>query len=292
MNLGYLDKQNLCGVVVIYNPAENIDSNVISYINELSHLYVVDNSEKGNDVRKKQICAISDKISYHSFGENMGIAAALNEGCKLGVSEGYKWILTMDQDSFFDSGDFFAGVFGTAYPGVAIIAASYNTVHFKPAPSVYPGLLEIGFAITSGNLLNLDAWFKLGGFMDKLFIDEVDNEFCIRAGLNGYKILSTKNLFLRHHLGENVTVSHFITGHKRKVSKHSPLRVYYMVRNNLYLWRKFAFSAPAFVVNRIRNVVSQIFKIFLYFPDKRNYAGALFKAVKHAFTGRYGKFSD
>ena len=128
--------------------------------------------------------------------------------------------------------------------------------------------------------------------MDKLFIDEVDNEFCIRAGLNGYKILTTKKIYLRHHLGQDVTVSNFLTGQKRKVSRHSPLRVYYVVMNNLYLWRKFAFSAPAFVINRLRNIVSQAFKIFLYFPDKKNYLRFILKAVKHALTGRYGKFSD
>jgi rhamnosyltransferase len=141
-------------------------------------------------------------------------------------------------------------------------------------------------------VLNLAAWLKLGGFADKLFIDEVDNEFCIRAGLNGYKILTTKKIFLRHHLGDDVMVRHFITGQKRKVSKHSPLRVYYVVRNNLYIWRKYAFSAPAFVINRIRNMIAQVFKIFLYFPDKRNYLRVMFKAVKHAFTGRYGKYAD
>jgi len=289
---GYLDKKNLCGVVVVYNPDENITGNIMSYINELSHLFVVDNSEEPNADRINKICAISDKISYHPFGENKGIATALNEGCRRGVNDGYTWILTMDQDSFFESADFFDGVFDADYPGVAIIAASYNAMHFKPAPSSFQGLLQIGFAITSGNLLNLTAWLKLGGFIDKLFIDEVDNEFCIRAGLNGYKILTTKKIFLRHHLGEDVTVSHFITGHQRKVSKHSPLRVYYVVRNNLYLWRKFAFTAPAFVVNRVRNILSQVFKIFLYFPDKRKYLKVMLKAVKHAFTGRYGKFSD
>jgi rhamnosyltransferase len=292
MTCDYLDKQNLCGIVVIYNPDETIMANIASYINQLSHLYIVDNSEESDDTLVNRICAISNSISYHKFGENRGIATALNEGCKLGSNDGYKWILTMDQDSFFDSGEFFESIFGAEYPATAIIAASYNHVHFKPAASAFSGLLETGFVITSGNVLNLTAWLKSGGFMDKLFIDEVDNEFCIRAGLNGYKILTTKKIYLRHHLGQDVTVSNFLTGQKRKVSRHSPLRVYYVVRNNLYLWRKFAFSAPAFVINRLRNIVSQAFKIFLYFPDKKNYLRFILKAVKHALTGRYGKFSD
>ena len=289
---GYLDKESLCGVVVIYNPDDTIVANISSYINELSHLYLVDNSEEANAGLIRQICAISDKISYNALGQNKGIATALNKGCELGVNNGYQWILTMDQDSFFESGEFFDSIFGTTYPGVAIIAASYNSIYFKPAQSSYAGLIEIGFAITSGNVLNLAAWLKLGGFADKLFIDEVDNEFCIRAGLNGYKILTTNKIFLRHHLGDDVMIRHWITRQTRKVSKHSPLRVYYVVRNNLYIWRKYAFSAPAFVINRMRNLAAQIFKIFLYFPDKKNYLRVMLKAVKHACSGRYGKYAD
>jgi len=292
MTPGYLDKKNLCGVVVIYNPDESITANISTYIDQLSHLYVMDNSEQVDNDLITKICAVSDKISYHAFGENKGIATALNEGCKLGVNHGYGWILTMDQDSYFDSAEFFESVVDIDYEATAIVAASYNDLHFKPAPSSFAGLLQIGFVITSGNVLNLSAWLALGGFMDKLFIDEVDNEFCIRAGLNGYKILTTEKIFLKHHLGEDVVVNHFITGKKRKVSKHSPLRVYYVLRNNLYIWRKFAFSAPVFVVNRVRNMLTQVFKIFVYFPDKGKYLKVMLKAIKHAFTGRYGKFTD
>ncbi|MER3463640.1 MAG: hypothetical protein C4329_03655, partial [Chitinophagaceae bacterium] len=40
-------------------------------------------------------------LTYLHDGENRGIAARLNQACKLAIQEGFAWLLTMDQDSFF-----------------------------------------------------------------------------------------------------------------------------------------------------------------------------------------------
>ena len=198
----------------------------------------------------------------------------------------------MDQDSYFESSAFFNQVFNNDYPDTAIIAASYNTIHFKPRPSAYTGLLEVDYVITSGNMLNITAWQMLNGFIDELFIDEVDNEFCIRARNKGFKILVTSNVHLLHKLGEGITVKHFLTRNTFVLSKHPPLRVYYVVRNNLYMWRKFRFSNFGFVANRVRNIVALVSKVVLYFPDKKVYFRYIGMAIKDSLKGKYGKFSN
>jgi len=38
-------KENLAGVIVLYNPDGSVINNIVSYIDSLSHLYVIDNSE-------------------------------------------------------------------------------------------------------------------------------------------------------------------------------------------------------------------------------------------------------
>ena len=43
----------IAGVVVLYNPDDNVRTNIDSYINELDILYVVDNSPIPNDNNKK-----------------------------------------------------------------------------------------------------------------------------------------------------------------------------------------------------------------------------------------------
>ena len=42
--------------------------------------------------------------------------------------------------------------------------------------------------IASGNIINLQAWNKVGRFDNSLFIDEVDHDFCHRLTQEKYKI--------------------------------------------------------------------------------------------------------
>ena len=59
----------------------------------------MDNNEKLADSLN------NDKIEYVFNGRNLGIAKALNLACEKAASDGYERILTMDQDSSFDSND-------------------------------------------------------------------------------------------------------------------------------------------------------------------------------------------
>lgn len=54
----------------------------------------------------------------------------------------------------------------------------------------------IDFCITSASCTNLAVWKEVGGFDERLFIDLVDNEFCKRLIVSGYKILRLNNLVL------------------------------------------------------------------------------------------------
>ena len=54
--------------------------------------------------------------------------------------------------------------------------------------------------ITSGNLLNLDTWEKLGGFDEKLFINEVDTIFAFLLRKKGYKIFEFYNVKMNHNI--------------------------------------------------------------------------------------------
>jgi len=220
----------------------------------------------------------------------MGIAAALNKGCDLAFQNKYDWILTMDQDSQFEGSDFFNEVFNRRYTDTAIIAASYNNLYINVRPSEYPSFIDVAFVITSGNILNLKIWQNIGQFIDKLFIDEVDNEFCVRAINNGFRILVSNKIYLKHKLGEGLKVKHFLTGKEIVLTRHSPIRVYYTVRNNLYIWRKFMFSNFGFVLNRVKNILYLVGKILLYFPDKKEYLHYISMGIIDALRGKYGKF--
>ena len=83
----------LAGIVVWYNPTEKEKKSIFSYLSCLEKLYIFDNSNNRNDITKNL------KIEYIYKGENAGIAKALNVGARKAIEEGYKWLLTLDQDS-------------------------------------------------------------------------------------------------------------------------------------------------------------------------------------------------
>jgi len=92
----------LAGTVIFYKPdISNID-NIATYIDEIDLLFVIDNTEKADNKFASKLKKFGNKIEYHSFGENLGIAKALNTAAKLAIEKGFSHLLTMDQDSSFD----------------------------------------------------------------------------------------------------------------------------------------------------------------------------------------------
>src|SRR6516225_3674218 len=171
----------LAGVAVFYNPTEREIDNILTYVDFLQTLYIVDNSATSNSTLLNALTANSSKIQYIPNFDNLGIATALNIGCELAIKQGYEWILTMDQDSRFDVTNMreFISSFERkklADPSIAIFTPILDERQHKG---------YVSRAITSGNLLNLFAYKQVGGFDDALFIDEVDHDMC-------YKLVRSK----------------------------------------------------------------------------------------------------
>lgn len=285
----------ICSVTIIYHPDSTVFHNISSYINYVEKLFIVDNTEglESNNWYRKNIehREFNDKFVYIRNGSNIGIAAALNLGCKLATAESFDWILTMDQDSYLKNPAFFnycAPLLGTA--DVGIMAASFSKkMPFRKAYNDQSD--ELLFAITSGNLVRLNAW-SATLFEEKLFIDEVDNDFCLRLKSKGYKIISSKENLLIHTIGEVKKVRFFFSKKSFSIGIHSPVRSYYITRNILYV---ISINFPrnlAFCINRLYTLFLTILQVILFYPEKWNHIKHHYKGVKDFLFGRYGKFSN
>ena len=92
----------IAGTVVWYNPNDENIENIKTYIDYVERLYIIDNSKKNNKKLSEKLN--NKKIEYiYNNGKNLGISSALNLACKKAKKEDFSWILTMDQDSSFDS---------------------------------------------------------------------------------------------------------------------------------------------------------------------------------------------
>ena len=122
---------------------------------------------------------------------------------------------------------------------------------------------------------------------EKLFIDGVDTDFCIHSFEKGYQTLLVNEFSLRHQLGEEKKVmTPLLKSTFRKF--HNPTRLYYIVRNHLYLRSKYP-KKHGYLPNSI--VLNEIKNCLFYANDFLNYVKAILLAIKHVRKGILGKLN-
>ena len=243
------EKQYIAVGIVLYNPDTVRFKKCIENLKQqVSKIFVFDNSEKPT-------CINDESLVYLSEGGNKGIAHALNCIMQEAKNNGFQWVVTMDQDSIVPMG-LFEG-FETAidrYREVGIICPCVKD-NRRPYEDDKKDLPEefVEFCITSASCTSVEAWEKCGRFDEWLFIDLVDNEFCKRIRLSGYKILRLNELVLDQEFGKILPKSErkqkfWLTVSKvlrnQNFAKFSykkfvnPMRVYYTNRNIIYVNKK------------------------------------------------------
>ena len=251
--------QRLSGVVILYNPGSETVENILSYLTRLQKLYVIDNSKNKSSISNG--ISMMENVNYLHDGQNEGMAKRLNQACKLAIEDGFEWLLTMDQDSFFSQENISA--YTTCLEKlsnkeqIAMTGVEYLAKKDKGAVCK---VKETTSLITSGSIVNLKLFEQIGGFDEALFIDQVDFEYCYRSISKGFKIIQYENIFLEHALGESSVHKSLKTFKSTSRSLHSPVRLYYMSRNYFYIKSKYKqdFRAEVEAIkkdlyNRIKN---------------------------------------
>ncbi len=285
----------IAATTILYNPDESIFLNIASYINDVDILIIVDNSEKLNNEIRDKLLKKHINIEYIFNGKNLGIATALNIACDKALELGYDWILTMDQDSCFINFKDYINCLNKINNHEKIALLAGNTMwHAKdnmPSnPSYEPE--EKFLVITSANLLNLKLFNKIGRFEDKLFIDMVDHDYCMKANSLGYKILYFKDILVEHSLGSLFQRKNIFTGKIRNKIEHSPQRAYYITRNYFYTWKKYSKQFPKeFNLLKTLNIlfIHDVTKILIYEDQKFKKLYAKILGLIHFLRGKYGK---
>jgi rhamnosyltransferase len=225
--------QRILAIVVLYFPEKPVELIIANFKNEVDDILIVDNTSN-----------------------NVGVAAALNKGLKRAIDEGYDWLLTMDQDSVFEPGALkeLKDIASTCREDIAIV----SPFHFIKRTVRKSSIEEVNFTMTSGNLLRISAAKKAGPFEERLFIDSVDNEYCLRLRKNGLKIIRVNKSILNHSLGTRGSFGNIT---------HNAERRYYITRNMLYVMKKYF---PKFFLFGSKELVKSFLLILLIENDKIN----------------------
>lgn len=275
--------KKLAGVVILYNPPEEVYDNIMTYYPYLDWLFVLDNSEKINEDLVCKIKQLSN-VKYICHGENKGIAYSLNEALKL-CNDKFEWLLTMDQDSSFKDGmlDGYIRCLDNLDINVYGIASAR-----REAESSRGKLVLINHCITSGNIIRVKIAIAVGGFDENLFIDEVDNEFCYRCNAHGYLLLKYQRKIMNHALGTPTTFTMFGGGITKHFSMHNHIRYYYFIRNRLYVMSHY----PEIRWHYLYVIIKDIIKIFFCNEDRMKKFKYSFKGYKDFKHNRMGKLID
>lgn len=277
-------------VVVLYNPDSNVIDNIKTY-NSIDKIFVVDNSDMVNSYVVEELKKYKNLVYINNNG-NKGIAYALNLGAKLSLEDGADWLLTMDQDSRF-KGDslliMIEWIKSNKTDEIGILAPYHITnnevIHgLNNQNQIY----DVPSVMTSGNLLNLIAFKKVGKFNEKYFVDYVDHEYCLRLRKDKFCIKVLKNSILFHKLGS--TERKKILGINLTVTNHNYIRRYYITRNRLTLASKYLFIFPSFIIIDLKCFFTEYIKILLCEDDKIRKQRSIVLGIIHFLIGKYGKY--
>ncbi len=259
----FIQRDWVAGVIVLYNPDNTVPENISSYIDFIDQLYAVDNSDNPDE---SVLSAIKDnvKITYISMHGNHGIGKALNTAAGMATDAGYKWLLTMDQDTAVSGNIVAIMAFCLKYYSrndIGIIASRYTNRDLY-VEKKFGEFNEMLATISSGNLLNLNVYKKAGPFMEKLFIDQVDHEYCMRLRKAGYKIIQANNALLMHNLGSKEKHTFGYCTH------HNLVRRYFITRNRFYVAWMYRNDFPRFYRHELLSFIKEILKILFFEKNK------------------------
>lgn len=239
----YPNKNAICAGIVSYNPDINkMMMNYHAIKPQVDVIIIVDNGSENIGELKEHLKLKKDTILIEN-SKNEGIAKALNQIFTRARECCYKWVLTLDQDSVCSSDIISTYIKHLSLEKVGILCPK---VIYEEKDTERKSYLTHGFdaesnsvdaCMTSGSLTSVEAWTVCGKFDEWMFIDLVDNDFCMRLKKHDYKILRINSATIRHQLGTQETIKLFY-GIKIIIYNHSPTRNYYFVRNSIYLIKK------------------------------------------------------
>ena len=222
-------EKNVGVVVVLYRPSKEQIKHAANLNKICSLVIIVDNSPMMLIDEESW----SRGCQYCWMGGNLGIAAALNQGCYIAKNAGSEYALLLDQDTTMTQEMLFRHVEEArrlfADKNIAVVATS---TEFQ-ASELRHSKFYAESVISSGSLIRLTSWLEVGKFKDELFIDQVDHEFCYRLRSKGHLIVVNADISMTHTVGN--PLQRKVLGQNLSTTNHEWYRRYYQVRNSLYL---------------------------------------------------------
>ncbi|MUH71361.1 glycosyltransferase family 2 protein [Psychrosphaera haliotis] len=281
-------------LIVTYNPSQTQTLLLLEQLaNQTDVLVVIDNSKRSPQWLQ-EACFNSD-IELKHYSTNVGLANAHNTGLQYLNERGCEVGFIFDQDSEID--DSFVTQMVSEYKkakqseniaavGPQVVCKFINE-DVKPrvqkrAP-ITSGVDRASQIISSGMMVNLKLFSRIGSKDERLFIDGVDHEWCWRANSLGYSVGIVNSVKMIHELGDSR--SRFL-GFTYKVG--SPIRLYYQFRNNLLLSRR-GYVPLYWKCRNLSLMMIKLVSMVINHTDRKQRLKYMLLGIRDGVTGRSGK---
>ncbi|WP_245979032.1 glycosyltransferase family 2 protein [Solilutibacter pythonis] len=298
---GRIDAGRVVAVAVTYRPDLPVLTELLERLRpQLGAMVLVDNGSGDAAVAGLRALALRFEADLIVNAENLGVGAALNQGIAWARTCEADAVLLMDQDSL-PATDMLVRLleaWRVASSSAKVAAVGPRAVDVRngdSAPFVRVGFplnrkivtreavpLACDFLITSGSLIPIGVLDEVGDMDASLFIDSVDLEWCFRARAAGFSCFGAGNAEMGHRIGDGIRRLAFGSSFV-----HSPVRLYYMMRNRVLLYRRP--TTPGVWIGQ--DIPRAIFKLLrfsaLVAPRGRNCA-AMLAGIRDGLRGRAG----
>lgn len=277
------DASNTAAVVVSYFPGDRFEQRLSDLSAQFAAVFWVDNTPRQRDDAAEMP---GGAIHYLSKGENIGLADALNLGCRDALAAGFSWVATFDQDSLV-AADFLKTTiecWQQSVKPVFILGCNYTDSAAKNSPRFSEGgyLRECRTVITSGSLMCLSVWRDLGEFRGDYFIDGVDHEICLRARAHDLLIARHGRVLMQHQIGEASRGLRFLP------YVQPAGRMYYSTRNGVRNIVDFASSEPLWATRKVVAIAWESLVALLLGPDRTAKIRAVWAGLVDGVRGSMG----
>ena len=300
------DRPSVLAVIVCYEPERSPLAVLVAGLQrERVQVLLVDNSEHRQGRETVRAVAAEGGAAVVANDGNAGVAAAHNVGIRRAVRLGFDHVLLLDQDSELAPGSVqrLADAYRTltaagervaavgpscadARSGLVFPFARLRRLRMErltPAPGQ---AVECDILISSGCFISLNALREIGEMDERLFIDFVDVEWCVRARSLGWKVHGVADAHMRHRLGDG---TFRVLG--RVIPVHGPARYYFLTRNALLLARK-PFLTWRWRAHLAYRVAGQFVLFGLLCPQRGARVGMMLRGLIDGLVGRDGPLGD
>jgi rhamnosyltransferase len=299
--------QGVCAAIVTYNPDLAKLSDAISALrSQVATIVVIDNGSPPNAMAWLRQQQEGDGITVLPQGRNTGVAAAQNQAIRWAREQGFDFVLIMDQDSvpapdmvdalrsawlsLEEAGEPVGAVGpiptdpsgGAEMPFFRVAGLRAERI---PRLEIGKDPVPVAYLISSGSLIRLKVFDRVGLMDEGLFIDGVDLDWCFRASARGLRSYVVPAARLQHSLGDR-RYGVWLFG-RRQILQHNPTRLYFMVRNALLMARR-AHIPAGWTLYSLRLVLKRLVAFGLLVPPKADNLRMMLAGLWDGLLGRTG----